>query len=281
MSQISKETFKRLYIDESLTLKAIAKKFKISHNKLKYLKAKYHLTNIKPHYNLGKRKHDYIDLDRFSTIQDKDAAYILGYLAWAGSKTAQEDTYIISARESQHPCIYKIMEALGLKEDNSFRHTMNGKYNHYALHLSKKGLDKFISKWYYGDSHIKPFKFPPSMDKKYLPDYLRGYLDRHTAILHQSKGYCDFYISAPYKSFAEQLQKTLESFAINNWVKSRPQLNGKISYGIYISARSFGDLYRLLFSKKDSGGTHLEQNLLREAYRVEYTKKNAIYSKAA
>ncbi len=258
---LTKTTLTKLYIEKHLTQKQIANRFSVSHDTIQ---RRMELWNIKARSPKESRlrKHHYINLDKFNEISDRDSAYILGYLAWAGSKGPTSDTYIISARTSQHFCINKLSSILKLNEKLKIVH--NGKHTRYELKISKIGFNKFISRWYYGHAHVKPFKFPPKMDKKYLPDYLRGYLDRHVTFLtnaNRDPKYTDIFISTPYKAFTEHLIECLKTFNIFGQLKTRQQVNGHISYGIYINVRSNETLYNLLFTNKKDRGSYVEQRL--------------------
>lgn len=260
---VSKRELKRLYITQNKTLKQLVDSTGRSKGQLRYWINKFNLTNLKS----KRRKDEHIDLDKFTKIKDSDTAYVLGYLAWAGFKT-YEDTYMISARYSQLASIKRLLKIFNIRNPikvYNFKHGTKT-YTKYYITISKRGLDKFISKWYYGHPHVKPFKFPPDMDKKYLPDYLRGYLERHTCVLNNKNGYCSFYVSTPYKAFNKQLLDTLKSFKIDGKIKNRKQLNGRTSYGVYLSNYSLEDLYQLLYSHSGTEGTYLERVIANYIY---------------
>jgi hypothetical protein len=257
---LTKASLTKLYT-KGLTQRAIADRFGIDTDTVKIRLTRWGIPT-RPQFQ---RKHHYMNLDRFSKISDRDSAYILGYIAWAGFSIGNDlDAYLISARATQKPCLDRLVNMLGVHDAVTLVH--QGKYKRYMLRISKKGLNRFISKWYYGHPHITPFKFPPTMAKKFLPDYLRGYLDRHicftTSTPNGKYTARQVFISTPYKSFTEQLISCLKEFNIDCWIKTRTQVNGKLSYGVHVSAYSFKTLYTLLYSNPENCGTHAEKILL-------------------
>jgi len=225
----TKKQLETSYLIELKSKKAIAKKYSITTYRVEKLFEKYNMKfrSFKECYDLGMintRKYKKIDLDKFKKIDNKDLAYVLGYLAWAGSilKTSTSESMIITSSIKDKEYLVKLKKCLKIDNKFSYRtQTVNGReYGKFFLTISQQGIREALNKWHYGSRNVNMLDFPPLMPKKLLPHYLRGYFERHGGfcknLTEPEPGFLS--MSGPTIKFVTQFSEVLKDLGIYNTI---------------------------------------------------------------
>jgi hypothetical protein len=220
------------------------------------------------------RKYKEINLDKFNKINDKDLAYVLGYLAWAGHRNKELDTLVLTVGGSGREYLEKIVRIL--KIQNKIRHDWTvpdqdkpNAYIRYTISISQKGIAKAFQSWYYGEVDAK--KFPPKMPKQFLPYYLRGYYERHGSV--SKRDLRTLNMSGPSISFVEDFKEILEmngmacKVVVNTYKSAQ-----KDTYRIRIHSLNLIQFFNFIYKGNYNKGTTRKNDLMQA---VAYWKERA------
>ena len=254
---LTKERLQRLAKTKSQS--QIAKKYKVRPSVVRKLQRKYKLPTITEYSKRSDHRCKYrrIDLNQFSEIDNESLAYVLGYLAWAGSVINDKGYYNITAGPKSLDTLQKVHSKLGL--DQPIREVKNGQYTNYMIFISQKGLGQVLRKWYYKGSRFDFKKFPPKMPRKFLPHYLRGYFERHGYISPS----CVFIrMTLPSKRTANQLKKCLKKLAIESKVMTTKYDYQKDVHRVEVQSSHIPTFFEKIYQGDWTVGTQRKNKLM-------------------
>lgn len=277
----------RLYKLEGRTQKEIGKMYGTDTRVVRELLKKYGIST-KPLFGGKNRKYKKINLDKFNKINNKDLAYVLGYLAWAGSfQTGDKygnEFFNLTVSEKDKDYLTRLKKLLGInnKIHYGLSRVDNKEWGRYMIIISQKGIKKAFSKWYYRDQ-VDTKKFPPKMPKKYLRFYFQGYFDRHACMPKNSKtGRAADYItmSGPSYKFVKEFQQCLKKNGVKAEALVNNYNNQKSTFRVRIVTIDMIDFHEFIYQGCYEKGTRRKNELV-EAISYWKTRKDGILAAKA
>ena len=226
----------------------------------------------------GRRVYKPVDLTRLEGIKDRDLAYVLGYMAWGGSIIERLNTYFFTVQKKDSDVLYRIKDCLSI--DNKI-YGLKDNPNFLRLGITQKGLPEALDRWYYGSRDSRrDLAFPPNMPKKYVPDYLKGYFDKHGSVIDSNHDTA-IRFSCPTKKFLDSFRGLLTNYKIDTkeYITTYTHCKTNNTYTGYraeIRAESLIRFFELVYGEDYSYETRKKEELITVMRLVQdrITKKN-------
>lgn len=229
-------------------------------------------TNIS-HYDLN--------LDFFRN-QSSDLAYFLGFMAADGGVHKKENFIYLELQTSDKEILERINFTIGNSRPVKDYISQRG-YKNSKLYFYNKEVKEILK-----DYHIVPnktydssFGFPDKIEKKYLPDYLRGFTDGDGSF-KQTGNSPTWQIDSASKKFIEDWKEYLDEIGIFCSISVNQKTNVKL-YRLYCYGyEKVGKIYNLLYSynpnlflirKKEKAEKLLKNKIPRDCLSSDEDKK--------
>lgn len=189
-------------------IKKTCKQFGIGENSLYKILDEFNIQKRTREQN-GERRYS-ID-ESFFYNQSSDLAYFLGLLGADGNVAKNTNVVFIELQCSDYLVLEKIRKSMQLERPIKFYETKSGYKNAKLYFENKKLHNKLIES--YGlcpnkTYDIEHFVFP-NIDKRYYPDYIRGYFDGDGSIKKTNGSIC-FQLDSSNEKLLLKIKEILE-----------------------------------------------------------------------
>lgn len=246
------------YYNKPNPIKKTCREFDISENSLYKILKEFNIQKRTREQN-GKRLYN-IDKSFFDN-QSSDLAYFLGLMGADGCIARNSNVVFIELQRSDYLVLENLRQSMGLERPIKFYETKNG-YKNAKLYFENKGLhEKLINE--YGlcpnkTYDVEHFKFP-NIDKKYYPDYIRGYFDGDGSIKKANGTLC-FQLDSSNEKLLLKIKDILEEETgaiLSKWCDMPPKErknnhNRTIPYyRIFCYGENAKKIFRYLYYSED------------------------------
>lgn len=178
-----------------------------------------------------------VNLDNLKTIKDKNTAYTLGYLCWAGYRKNKYDKLAVQVLKSEKADLTTIKNTLNVKNSK-----VKSQNQSLKLVVTSKGLVDTLNKWYVPKDSNKSL---PKVPKEFVNHFIRGFFERHGYTNYRSQ-YVRF--TVPNKEFAVSLVNLLKKHDIYSSYFSETTSSGNICHRVFVNSTSVTSLYNWMYT---------------------------------